>query len=168
MLDDYLPKYHFSTRHSILIKCSPERAYETLKSINFSESPLIRFLFWARGLNSVNFQNLRERFTLLNTIPNKEIVLGLIGRPWTLNGGILDVPAEDFQSFNESGYAKMVWSFTFEGLNENKTLVSTETRILCTSQKCRRNFSIYWFFIRPFSGLVRREILKILKKNAEA
>lgn len=167
-IDEYLPKCDFSERHSILIKCTSQKAYETLKNINLSESTLIRFLFWLRGLKSGNYQDLLKRFVLLYDEPGKEIVLGLIARPWTWNPGILQFSKEDFQSFNDPNLAKMVWNFTFEQQNENETLISTETRILCTDDASRKKFRIYWFFVRPFSGLVRIEILKLLRRNLEA
>jgi hypothetical protein len=165
--DEYFPLYDFSESHKILIKCSPQKAYETLITLNFSESIFIRCLFWLRGLNSRNLQHLRERFTLLYNEPSKEIILGLIARPWKLSGGRLHLSKEDFQSFSEPDYAKIVWNFTFEHQNENETLVSTETRILCTDIKSRKKFRKYWFFIRPFSGLIRIEILRILRKKLE-
>ena len=32
---------------------------------------------------------------------------------------------------------KIIWNFYFEAIEENKTLVSTETRILCLTKKSR-------------------------------
>lgn len=166
-IDNYLPVYDFSERHSIFIKCTPDIAYNALKELDFSKSTFIRFLFRLRGLKSDNFQKLQERFVLLHNDSNKEIILGLIARPWKLNGAVFHTPKIDFQRFNESDYAKIVWNFAFEQHNENKTLVSTETRILCTDDESRKKFKLYWFFVRPLSGLVRKEILKMLQKNVE-
>lgn len=166
-IDEYFPSYDFSESHKILIKCTPQKAYETLITLDFSKSVIIRCLFWLRGLNSKNVQDLRERFTLLNKEPGKEIVLGLIARPWKMKGEKVHLSKEDFQSFSEPDYAKIGWNFTFEHQNENETLVTTETRILCTDIKSRKKFRMYWFFIRPFSGFIRREILRTLRKNLE-
>jgi hypothetical protein len=35
------------------------------------------------------------------------------------------------------------------------------------SEKARRNFRLYWFVIRPWSGLIRRLWLKAIKRRAE-
>ena len=51
---------------------------------------------------------------------------------------------------------------------EDKTLLSTETRILCLGPKALKRFRAYWMVIRPFSGIVRKEWLRIAKKMAEA
>ncbi len=62
---------------------------------------------------------------------------------------------------------KIFWNFTFETIEENKTSVSTETRILCLTQKSKSSFSVYWFFIKPFSGFIRKEILRLIKRKTE-
>lgn len=167
-IDELFPKYDFIETHKILIKCTPQQAYEALTKINVRESVIIRILFWLRGLKSGNVQHLLERFTLLFDEPGKEIDLGMIGRPWELSGGILRIAKEDFYRFNEPNYAKMIWNFTFELKNETETLVSTETRILCTDAKSRKRFRIYWLFVRPFSGLVRIEMLRLLRQMLES
>ena len=61
---------------------------------------------------------------------------------------------------------KIFWNFYFKFVSADKTIVSTETRILCLSSKTKRRFSVYWFFVRPFSGLIRLEILRLIKKKA--
>jgi len=47
------------------------------------------------------------------------------------------------------------------------TLLSTETRVLATDPKTRRNFAAYWFVIRPGSSVIRRELLKVVARRAE-
>ena len=48
------------------------------------------------------------------------------------------------------------------------TLLSTETRVLATDPQSRRAFARYWFFIRPSSGAIRREVLKVVARRAES
>ena len=43
----------------------------------------------------------------------------------------------------------------------------TETRVYCLDEVSRKRFKLYWMLIRPFSGLIRREILQAVKRNAE-
>ena len=54
-------------------------------------------------------------------------------------------------------------SFTQEG-----SLVATETRVRCTDAASLRSFRRYWRVIRPFSGLVRREALRAIRRTAES
>ncbi len=163
-LDEYLPVFDFSERHEMTVKSTPEQAYDALLKVDFSESFILRILFQLRGLKTGKFKDLEKSFTLLaNDLP-QEIVLGLIARPWTPQGQIVAFQKEEFESFNAPNYAKLAWNFTFKNSPEG-TIVSTETRIYCTDTSSRRKFSFYWFFVRPFSGLVRIEIFKLLRKK---
>jgi hypothetical protein len=44
--------------------------------------------------------------------------------------------------------------------------VSTETRVMPTDDTSRRAFGRYWGVVRPFSGLIRRRILALAKRDA--
>lgn len=163
-IDTFLPKYHFSERHEKVIPCTPFQAYNALLNTDFSKTYSLRFLFALRGLKSSKFKNLRNNFAILSNEPPRQIILGLVARPWKWKGDILPISPYYFTVFNESDYAKMVWVFTFDWDGE-KTIASTETRIYCTDKKSKRKFGFYWFFIKPFSGLIRREILRLISKN---
>ena len=63
-------------------------------------------------------------------------------------------------------FAKAVWNFSVDGKG-NESLLTTETRVRCLDDASRKSFGFYWTFIQPFSGLIRREMLKIVKKKAE-
>lgn len=165
-LDAFLPDYDFSEKHDLFIPVPPETAYQALKQINFTDSLIVRLLLWLRGLSKKTKDN-QKMFTLLSDKVSKEIVLGMIGKPWTPTGGRIPIFASEFQNFSQPGYAKMAWNFTFTPLNDG-TLVSTITRIKCMDNKSRVKFRIYWFFIKPFSGLLRRQMLKLIKKHTES
>jgi hypothetical protein len=47
-------------------------------------------------------------------------------------------------------------------------ILTTETRVRCTDPAIRRAFLRYWRVIRPFSGLVRREALRLARVDAES
>jgi len=71
----------------------------------------------------------------------------------------------EFKDFLEPDFVKVVWNFYIGELDKNRLIVRTETRIHCTSSKARRRFSFYWFIIGYFSGLIRKEMLKLIKKK---
>ncbi len=106
------------------------------------------------------------RFETLGETANKEILLGLAGRFWTLNGDLKKIDAGSFKEFDEAGYAKAVWNFSVDETNDS-TYLTTETRIKCLDTESRKSFGFYWTFIRPFSGLTRVEMLKTIKRKAE-
>lgn len=165
-IDDFLPSYDFSEKHAVRIKSTPEQSFELIQTIDFSQSRLVRMLFWLRGLKHARLGDFQDNFCLLAMEPSREIALGLIGRPWQMQGGIIRCSKEDFLAFNTPGYAKMVWNFTFEPVGDEIS-VSTETRIFCTDDVSKSKFRIYWFFIKPFSGLIRKEMLRLLKTHLE-
>jgi hypothetical protein len=148
-LDVFLPQYDFSEKHEMIV-----------------ESTILRVLFRLRGLKSNNFQMIKDLFSILYDEPSKEILLGTIGQPWNWRKDLLKFSKEYFLRFNEPNYAKIVWNFNFQEQGK-KTLVSTETRILCTDEASRKKFRAYWFFIRPLSGLVRIELLKLIRKSLD-
>lgn len=165
-INDYLPNFDFFEKHEILITANVEKVYGKLRTLTFSRSKMIRMLFWLRGLKDISFKNFYSDFVVLINDPFHEIAFGLVARPWKLKGEFLAVSKEEFLNFNKPGYAKIVWNFTFQSV-ENKTLVKTETRIFCTDKWSQWKFRVYWFFIRPFSGLVRIEMLRLLKLDSE-
>ena len=48
------------------------------------------------------------------------------------------------------------------------TRLSTETRVTATDPRTRRLFAPYWFFIRPGSSAIRREVLRVTGDRAES
>lgn len=159
-MDDYLPDYDFSECHELYVDATPEEAYKAFKELDYSKSLLLKCLLFFRGIRFS--KQLRSLFVPLVIDPPRRHLEGLIGRPWTISGGIIPFDAEEFIDFDQPGYAKVIWEFTFT--NEgNGCLVKTETRIQCTDVGSLKKFSCYWFFVRPFSGLVRRIILKMIR-----
>ena len=67
-----------------------------------------------------------------------------------------------------SPWLKAVWNFKFEELEAGKTRVSTETRVLCVASFTRFTFGLYWSIIKPFSGIIRNKMLRIIKEDSEA
>jgi len=144
--------------------------YRMGNEIDFSESCIIRWLFRLRGLSTENvtLKALRKsRFELLGETLNREMVLGIVGRFWIIGGGLKKLDAESFKKFDKAGYAKAVWNFSLDPDGEN-TRLTTQTRIKCLDTESRRSFGRYWVFIRPFSGLIRMEMLRTIKRKAEA
>ena len=170
LIDDFLSDYDFVETHGISIHADAAAVYRVASEIDFSESFLIKSLFFLRGLSTekVTLESLkRSRFEMLGEIPGREILLGLVGRFWTFSGELKKIDAESFKRFNSPGYAKAVWNFALRPDGPDVRL-TTETRIKCTDAEGRRRFGFYWMFVRPFSGLIRLEMLRLIKSRAES
>lgn len=162
ILNHFLPEYDFIEQHQLWIPATPEKAYQTFQRLDFSESWILKTLLFFRGIR--NTETLQNMFVTMIDHPPDAFVQGLIGRPWTFKGELITFEPSQFPEFNLPNYAKMVWGFLFIAKDEG-CLVITETRIKCTDSSSRKKFGLYWLFIRPFSGLVRIIILRLLRKK---
>ncbi len=181
LIEDFLPTYDVTENHQIDIKASPPQVYAAVRNLDLRNSTLIRWLFSLRGLPALlssrkksqpglglTFDGLLQSgFVVLGETPPQEIALGLIGKFWTAAGCIQRLDAAGFMNFTTPGFAKAAWNFSLAPLPDGATKLSTETRVLCLDEASRRRFRFYWLFIRPFSGLIRREALRAVKQKAE-
>lgn len=172
LIDEFLPEYDFEEKHSIAIRADAATVYEAAQDANFGESWIVRTLLTLRGMSAdaLTLRNLGySKFRILGERPAKELLIGLAGKFWTPWGDLQDVNAENFKSFDKSGYAKAVWNFSLDadGTEGDATRLTTETRIKCLDEGSRRCFGFYWTFVQPFSGLIRMEMLKTIKRKAE-
>ena len=168
MLDAYLPEYDLKARYSIETVAPPEVVYPIARNLDLSRSWLTRSLLAARGLGRHTRLGDLEGigFTLLTEEPPNGFVHGVIGRFWRLSGELVDFDRESFTDFDRSGFAKAAWSFEIIA-TETGAGLSTETRVLCLDESSRRSFLRYWRLIGPFSGLIRKEALRVIKTEAD-
>ena len=170
LIDQVLPKYDQREYHQIDIRGERREVYQTVRTIDFSDSLVIRTLFRLRGLpsTSTNLDGLlRVGFLLLRETRDEEFVLGLIGKFWTFRAEILKVDPVQYVQFNQRGYAKVAWNFVIQESAPGIVTLSTETRIACTDDRSRSRFKLYWALIGRFSGLTRREMLRGVKRTVE-
>jgi hypothetical protein len=178
LIDEFMPNFDFSEKHETVVRASAEKVYAAVNSFDFNESMVIRLLFLLRGLASKSVCDAGGQvftlhdmtkfdFVVLGGKPNEEILLGLVGKFWKPTGDLRKLKAGDFLAFDENGYAKAVWNFTVAEFSAKETRLTTETRVQCTDNASRSQFGFYWTFIKPFSGWIRREALRLAKEKAE-
>jgi hypothetical protein len=173
LIDEFLPNYDFSEKHEINIRTSAEKVYQAVNSVNLADSWVIWSLLNLRGLGRSSGKTLtlrdmtKDGFAILGEKPNEEILIGLAGKFWTLTGSLQNINAENFRDFQTEGFAKAVWNFSLTKKSDEEIRLSTETRIQCLGDSSLSKFSFYWRFIQPFSGLIRNEMLRLIKQKAE-
>ncbi len=191
LLDKYLPKYDFTEVHTIKVKAAPEVAYRAIKDTTLEElSSIVQMLFWLRELpEKMVGRNTRPMtskgpmlgdlekngFTMIQEQPPREDVFGLIvpgkiGRVWdkTSGYGSQVANAEEFLAFKDPRYLLVVANLMVKDSDiPGIVTVYTESRTMALSVKARKNFRPYWAFIRPWSGLIRRMMLRGAKRRAE-
>jgi hypothetical protein len=182
-LDALLPRYGFSERHARVIRREPRAVYDAFTALTLGELPVSRRLFAVRSLPArlVGRRGLPSRlnvplleqfldlgFVLLVDVPGEELAAGVIGQMWR-RGGRTVIPSdgEAFVAFAEPGFVKVALTFRFIDQADGTTLAETETRVAATDPTARRGFGRYWWLIRGFSGLIRRDWLRATARRAE-
>jgi hypothetical protein len=170
-LDAWLPDYDVVARHATRVAAPPEAVFAALLALDIGRSPAIRWLFRLRGLGrgrpELSLAGLgRSGFVELCRDAPGEIVFGLVARPWRPDGGIVRVDVEGFRRFHRPGFARIAWSFEIEDAEGGGSALATETRVQCLGARARLLFRLYWLAVGPFSGLTRREMLKLVEADA--
>ena len=148
LINKYLPRYTYNEYHKILINGSVKNCFLATKNLDMSGSFITKTLMKLRGLpmKDLTLQGFIKniRFTYLEENLYEEFVIDA-----------------------SQPHIKIIWNFHFQEVEKNKTLVSTETRILCLNKRSKFFFSFYWFFVKPFSGIIRHEMLRLIKAKIE-
>jgi len=168
LIDKYLPEYTFNEYHEIEVNSPIESVYKVTKNLDISKSKVIVCLLKIRGMptkrlilqdfiDDIGFTKIEENYPY-------EILVGFL-----LKLKVAKIPShENFLNNSISPWVKGVWNFQLEELEKNKTKVSTETRILCVAPITKITFRLYWFVIKPFSALIRKIGLNIIKEDSES
>jgi hypothetical protein len=181
-LDRFLHVYDVNEVHSARVAAPPADVLAAARAVTAREVPLLVVLMALRRLPaavrrrrpSLAFRALdrplltavtRSGFVTLADRPD-ELVLGVIGRFWTADGGVLPVSAEGFEAFEEPGFAKAVVNFYVREAGDG-TLLTTETRIRGTDDSAKRSFRRYWRVVMPGSAAIRRAWLRAIRRRAE-
>ncbi len=186
LLEQVLPQYDVNEVHSIEIRATPERVYGVLRQYRFGGSPLFKILFGLRRMvglpallsrkkKAATAWNFHEPpllelkpFVKVAEAPSEEVVLGLIGKFWqpapqevALESG------EAFLRFDDPAYAKAAMNFRLTVNGNGTTRLSTETRVCVPDPRSRMLFRLYWAVIGFFSGWIRVDMLREIKRLAE-
>jgi len=178
LIEKFAPVFDVSEYHETVVHAPIQAAYDALRTTDFGSSLVIRALLRLRQLPAVlrkprhrmilNLDAiLKSGFVLLGENAPHEIALGVIGQFWKVSGGRFCEDAAEFDAFDKPGYARAVWNFSLVDLGANVTRLATETRVVCSDRSSKIRFRFYWTLIGPFSGLIRREVLRAIKRKAE-
>ena len=177
LIDSFAPNPDAVETHSIVINASPETVYRALWTADLGGSLIIKLLLGLRSLpefvlrggrlprdRKITLQTVIESgFGILANEP-EEIVLGVTGRFWRPTGNLSQFNREDFDRPVRPNLAQAVWNFSIKEDQGGRTILSTETRVICGDAESRRKFLIYWFLVGPFSGLIRLLMLRAVSQ----
>jgi hypothetical protein len=184
-----MPRWDARSRHHVEIQAEPAAVYHALLTIDFGRNPILRVFMavrllpaliftprqaWKRwqGARAARLQGpmghlLSGAFIQLEASPPTELILGLTGRFWTPAGGLVPTDPATFRDPVPPGLARATWNFQLQAVHPSRTLLGTETRVLCGDEATRRRFLRYWTLIRGGSGVIRWALLRQVKLVAE-
>src|SRR5262249_26334576 len=179
LIESFIPNPDAVEAHKIEIAASREAVYKTLWTTDLGGSSIIKGLMALRSLpgivsNPKRLRHLPRQITLQTIIeggfgqlaeePGREVVLGVAGQFWRPTSNILPFSEELFRGPVQPGLARGVWNFAVQDVGPGRTVLSTETRVICGDPASRRKFRAYWTVVKPFSGLIRMIMLRAVKK----
>ena len=166
LIDKYLSTYHFNELHSIEVNGFVSNIYQKMLQCDFSNSSLIKFLFILRGMPKevYSIEHLtRMGFIKLDEEPGKEILYGMVTDNPMFNTCQSNVSSKEFLQINTGSIIKAVINFKLQNKSISQHIISTETRVWCGSKPMKSKVKYYWFFIKPFSQLIRKSMLQQMK-----
>lgn len=182
LIDDFVPMPDAAETHSVEISAPAEVVYAALWTTDLGGSAVIKALLGLRSLprfimHPADCKPANRKITLDTIVASgfgvlaedagREIVLGVAGSFWRPVGNLLPFKEENFHGPVPAGAARAAWNFSLREIGNGRTLLTTETRIVCADRSSRRKFRTYWTFVRPFSGLIRRLMLRAVKRACE-
>lgn len=177
LLDDIMPEYQFSERHSQRIHARPGQVMLAIRQTTLGDLKSYATLMRIRGAalrrpyrDPGNSQHERVLDALSAgfislAASDHEIVMGAIGKARSPRPDVRDLP--EFAAYQQEG-VKLAFNLYVEDAGDGWSTVCTETRVVALDEYSRRIMSRYWRLIVPGSGLLRRQWLNGIKKRAES
>jgi hypothetical protein len=104
---------------------------------------------------------------ILAEVPDRELVVGAVTRPWEADVTFHALPPDEFATFSKPGVVKIAWTLRADPVDGETSIFRTETRAMATDATARARFRRYWAFASPGIALIRRLSLRPLKREAE-
>jgi hypothetical protein len=177
-LDEFMPVWQFSERHTIRIAAPPAEVFAAIRNVRANEISLFKTLTWIRRggrrtsesiLNAGDSAPLleiatRSGFIYLADDAPRELVIGTVILAPTQGGGALT--PRTFKTPLAPGYVLAAMNFLVTPAGPHDSLISTETRVFANSPAARQRFARYWRIIYPGSALIRRMWLRAVRRRA--
>ena len=179
LLDTFMPDYEIRERHDARVAAPAAVTLAVARELALLDLPLVRALVKGREfiLGATADRQARPRaliaemqsigWGVLADVPEHEIVMGAVTRPWDANVVFRPLSPADFASFHEPGYVKIAWTLRADAVDGDHAMFSTETRAIATDPTARAKFRTYWSFLSPGIILIRFAALRGLRTELE-
>ena len=179
VLDSVMPAFEVAESHSIRVSAPYETAFAAASNLELFDSFPASTIFKLRELILGSTPDERRLprgllaqakalgWGVLAKVPDRDIVMGAVTRPWEADVVFRSLPRDAFAAFHEPGYVKIAWTLAAEPISATETLLHTETRAATTDASSRSKFRLYWSAFSPGIILLRKALLRSAKHEAE-
>jgi hypothetical protein len=179
LVDRFIPKYEVREVHQTRVAAPADVTFGVAYDLDLRRSTIVRAIFTGRELLMGAERSKREYapafldevldqgWRVLAEEPGRELVVGAVTQPWKADVEFRGLAPEEFAEFREPGYAKIVWTLAVKPLGEKESVFTTETRVATTDPESRSRFRRYWSVFSPGVLLIRYEILRLVRREAE-
>ncbi|NKQ51812.1 hypothetical protein HFP15_02830 [Amycolatopsis sp. K13G38] len=186
LADTYAPRYDVMQTRHLIVEAAPERAYRAVRALDFTEvgGGIVGAAFRVRGL-AERWHNRHDKtprvpprltfddmsagsdWVILGEHPGVEIAAGVGGRFWKPVVEWRRIAPEEFASFSEPGYGKIVFSLSVTPYGDTRSLLTYDIRVSTTDTASRVKFRAYWTVVSPFVAAVQNATLRAAASRAE-
>ena len=179
LLDRVMPVYDVVERHRIRVVAPAAVTLAAAREQDLLNLPLVRPIFRMRAiaLGATATERPQPRglidatlalgWGVLAEVPDREIVMGAVTKPWEPDVTFLTLSPDAFAAFREPGFVKIAWTLRVDPIDGATSMFRTETRAVATDGLARARFRRYWAFASPGIALIRLFSLGPLKADAE-
>jgi hypothetical protein len=181
LLDELMPDPEVVERHETEVAAPAAVAWAAARDLDLQRSPLARTIFGIRALparllhgtppagsgRSLVDETLALGWRPVVELPGRLLVMGAVTRPWEAAVVFRGLPPSEFATFDEPGWAQILWTLEAEPLGPARSRFRTETRVRTTDAEARARFRRYWAAVSPGVRLIRRASLGLVKGDAE-
>jgi hypothetical protein len=170
LLEQFMPMYEVVERHQTTVAAPAATTLSAARDQDILQVPLVRAIFRTREivLRAARDGRAQQRdlhaglidtvralgWGILAEIPDRELVVGAVTKPWEPHVTFRTLPPNDFAQFSEPGFVKIVWTLRADPVDDHTSIFRTETRAVATDATARARFRRYWqLTLRP----VKRE-----------
>ena len=179
LLDRFIPDYDVMEHHEIDVAAPAAITLRAAKEQDLRDSIVVRAIFRAREVALRASPGDREQprgllkqmralgWGVLADVPDREIVMGAITKPWEANVTFTALPPGEFAAFSQPGFVKIAWTLRADPVGDAASIFRTQTRAAATDPVARATFRRYWAFVSPGIALIRRMSLHPVRREAE-
>ena len=187
LITELMPNYSLRQVDHVAVAAEPPQAYAVARNVEMYRVPFVRRLFWLRTLPERIAHWLRGKsqelnrssridditgagsgFLLLGERPDREVVVGSVGKFWQPTIEFVPVTPAEFRTFERPGYGKLAWCIRVDPRIGGGSWITIELRVGATDVMSLSRFRRYWWLIGRFSHAIRHGVLRLLVQELGA